>query len=197
MATFLAVPNKVEGVTNINFETYRDNYKVPEQAGDEDDRTNITYFPQRTTDYELIGFGSELFNTGQETWQDVDFIVDSSLDTSASSFGLGEEHVLEIASKPAPASIDSKLTPESVVKQIVIEVRGITKKYMNPGLKLKYSLWNYKDAQNPVQLSQEVQVRADGVNQKDSTLKLKVDLDGQDMTYDTLNHCRLRIWSDG
>jgi hypothetical protein len=197
MATFLAVPNKVEGVANVNLETYRDNYRVPTSSGNEADRVNITYFPQRTTDYELIGIGSELTNTGQQTWQDIDFIVDTSLETAASSFGLGEEHVLEIASKPAPVSIDSQLTPESVVKTIMIEVRGISKKYMNPGLRLKYSLWSYKDPANPVQLSREVHVRPDGISPKDSNLQLNMDLEGQDITYDTLDHCRLRIWSDG
>ena len=197
MCTFLAVPDKVQGIANVNMHTYRDNHFIPRESGHENNPQSITYFPQRTVGYEAIGAGSELVNTGQGTWKDIDFIVDQSTETAASSFGLGEEHALEIHTKLAPPAIDSKLTSDSIVKHMTIEVRGINKRYLNPGLTLNYVLWNYKDQENPQPITTVVAVRPDGSTAKDSHLEVSLSLTGENITYDMLNHCRLRIWSDG
>lgn len=197
MVTTLAPAGKITGVANVNMHVFRDNWQVPTSAGQEDDQRNVTYFPQRTTGYEAIGFGSDLENTGQASWQDVDFIVDSSLETAAAAFGLGEEHVLEIKTKAAPGHIHSQLNDDSIVKELVVEVRGVEKKYLNPGLRLKYGLWDYTDPETPVQVSKIVSVSPERIGEKNSSLSIVADLQGEKITYKQLNSCRLRVWADG
>lgn len=195
-ATFLAPSGKIEGLANINLHTYRDNWKVPLASGQEDDRRNITYFPQRTIGYEAIGAGSEITDTGSN-WQDVDFIIDRSLETTTAAFGLGEENALVIETKLPPPRIREQLDPESVVKQLVVEVRGVEKQYMNPALILKYGVWDYTDPDNPVQVSRIVNVTPDALGVKHSNLVIVADLEGESLTYQDLNNCRLKIWADG
>jgi len=194
--TFLTVPGKVNGIANINKHVYSDKYYVPDQLGQEHDQQSITYFPQRTVQYELIGTGSETINTSGN-WKDVDFIIDRNLSTSSSAFALGSNNELQIKTKQAPSKIHAALNSDTVVKQVEIELRQIRKKFMNPGLRLVYSLWNYRDPDNPVQVTEQTEVRPESVGTKDSRLIFAVDLAGDHITYDDLNNCRLRIWVDG
>lgn len=193
--TFLAVPGKVDGVANINKHVYYANWQVPENSGDEENIRNLTYFPQRTVQYEAIGTACEIVNESGN-WEDVDFVIDTNTSTATTAFATGVNNKLEIKTKPAPDKIHSKLSGGSIVKYIEIEIRNISKKYMNPGLRFLYSLWNYTDPLNPVQVTKNVTVRP-ASKAEDSRQIASVDLAGQNITYDDLNNCRLRIWVDG
>jgi len=194
--TFLTVPDKVEGIANPNMHMYGDRFQVPENSGDEDNQRNMTYFPQRTVQYEVIGTGSEIVNESQN-WEDVDFVIDKNTSTSALAFALGIENDIQVKTKPANEKIHAQLSPGSVVKYLEIELRNIAKKYMNPGLRLIYSLWSYKDPLNPVRLTKDVSIRPKGAAPEDSRLIVSLDLAGQNITYDILNNSRLRIWVEG
>ena len=193
--TFLTIPDKVEGIANINQHVYRDNFIVPENSGDEDNRKNLTYFPQRTVQYEAIGSQCEIVNESGN-WEDVDFIIDSDTSTSSTAFAVGIENKIEIKTKPAPDKIHQEMNGSNVVKYIEIEIRDIRKKYMNPGLRFQYSLWNYTDPLNPVQVTKNVTIRPANAAEN-SKQRAYVDLTGQNITYDDLNNCRLRIWVEG
>jgi len=102
-----------------------------------------------------------------------------------------------IETKLPPPGIREQLDPESVVKQLVVEVRGVEKKYMNPALTLKYGVWDYVDPDNPVQVSKIVKVSPNALGVKHSNLVIVADLEGESLTYQDLNTCRLKIWADG
>ncbi len=195
--TFLTTPGKIEGIANINIERYRDNWQVPTAAGDEDNKRNITYFPQKTVSYEAIGAGSEIVDNSSEAWEQTDMLIDGSLDTQSAVFGLGEENAVEFKVKPAPNRIADQLDADSVVKEIVIEIRKVAKKYMNPAIRLSYSLWNYENELVPYQVSTQTNVTPDPNGTKDSMMIVVSNLGGANLSYNDLINCRLRIWVDG
>lgn len=194
--TFLAIPGKIQGVANINQHVYDDAFQVPEQSGDESNKKNLTYFPQHTVQYETIGAGCEIVSSS-DGWKDVDFILDGDLTTHATATKLGSDNDIQIKLKPAAGALASQITGSSVLKQLNITIRGVTKRYMNPGLKFNYSLWNYLDPDNPQQVSPVGVIQPQGTSGDDDTMALRLNMNGNPITYDDLNNCRLRIWISG
>lgn len=193
--SFITVPGKVEGIANINTHTYNDYFYVPDQPGEENDQRSLTYFPQRTVQYEAIGAGCEIDAT--QSWESADMLLDGNLETSTSGFAVGEDNYIEIKTKRAPSGIDSELEDDSLMKYMELEVRNASKKYMNPALKFKYSLWNYENELNPYQVTEETSIAPIGREPENSRLVFNVDMTDNNITYGDLNNMRLRLWVDG
>lgn len=191
--SFLTVPGKVQGIANINTQTFADNFHVPESAGDEDNRRSLTYFPERTVQYEAVGSNSEIANPSN-SWEDIDFVLDGNMGTTTSGYAVGEENYIEIKTKRAPQDIDNQLNDSSVMKYMEIEVRNVAKKYMNPALKFKYSLWNYENELNPYRITSDIVLSPKGSAPENSKLVFNVNLADTYVTYADLNNARLRIW---
>ena len=132
-----------------------------------------------------------------DAWEQSDMLIDGDLDTQSAVFGLGEENAIEFKMKQAPGRIADQLDSDTVVKEIVVEVRNVSKKYMNPAIRLSYSLWNHENALVPYQVSEQVNVTPDPRGSKDSMLVVVSNLAGAHLTYNDLINCRLRIWVDG
>ena len=194
--TFLTVPGKVQGIANINTQTFADRFYIPESSGNEDDKQSLTYFPERTVQYEAVGVNSEIASP-TNTWEDIDFVLDGNMNTTTSGFAVGEDNYIEIKTKRAPQNIDNQLTDSSTMKYMEIEVRNVAKKYMNPALKFKYSLWNYKNELNPYRITNDVTMSPKSSVPENSKLIFNVNLVNKHLTYDDLNNARLRIWVDG
>jgi len=194
--TFLAT-EKIQ-LTNINYHSIanthctspypeHDDYQPPSNS------THVAYYPVPTKMYETIGTGSELVDT-QSSWTDASLLIDGDPAQQSTLTRIGEDGAILVKFKdPQP---DLLIDDDDTVKDIAIDIRGISKVYINPGLTLKLSLYDYTDPLAPVALTPATELLLSDSLPIDTQITLSKNLSGESIKYSDLKECYLKIWAE-
>jgi hypothetical protein len=191
--TFLAT-EKIQ-LTNINYHSIANTYcasPYPEHDSYQppSNPKHPAYYPVPSQMYETIGTGSELVDT-QSSWTDKELLIDGDAAQQSTLTRIGEDGAILVKFKDADPG--QSIDDDDTVKDIAIDIRGISKIYINPGLIIKIGLYDYTDSANPVGLTDITELLLSDSLPIDTQITLSSKPDGTPLKYSDLNECYLKI----
>ena len=176
----------------------KDKYNNPDMSkpniGGAYEIQNVTYFPSKTITYESIGTGSTTTDEN-DAWSAEDSIISVDLQQEATIQKIGEENALKIGLKVAPSDLNPQ--DNHRIKSIIIELRNLRKRYINPALRVHFAVYN--DNVTPaVKLSKTYSF---STTDSDTLINDSIDIrfksdDKTVITYGEVRKSYLKVWAE-